>query len=190
MQIKESAILICLVGQFADQTVSKPTCNCLSEFVWRPYSCREQVSKTKLNYQRSRWNLSLSQIFFHNIFWWHIRVIKVGDKVTYLVAHIYISCSNFVGLLDAGHQSHNTYSLRSSLFYAWYLLYDGEPVLLLKGKRVLPNPRHKRLWHINKFCKRRVGTIMLLLQSRHFLWPLCRSCSSSNLQPLCSIISI
>ena len=40
----------------------------------------------------------------------------------YLVAHIYIFCgSYFVGLFDAGGQSHKT-ALRSSSFYAWYLL--------------------------------------------------------------------
>ena len=42
-----------------------------------------------------------------------------------------------------------------------------------KGKRVWPNPWHKRLRHINNLRKRRLSTIMLRsrsdLQSRYFL---------------------
>ena len=90
----------------------------------------------------------------------------VGDA--YLVAHQFtFFCSNFVGLFDAGEHAVTQYGLRSSSFYASYLLYDCEPVLL--GKWVLPNPRHKRLQHINNLCKRRMGTIMLRLAKQIFL---------------------
>ena len=52
-----------------------------------------------------------------------LRVMKGGR-----LSHIFtFSGSNFVELFDAGDQSHNT--VCSSSFYAWYLLYDCEPVL-------------------------------------------------------------
>ena len=81
--------------------------------------------KTKLNYHRSRRNWSLSQIFLNRFILAALTCFlscKVGDKVAYLVAHIYILCSNFVGLFDAGGQSHNT-----DHAHAWYLLYGCEP---------------------------------------------------------------
>ena len=109
---------------------------------------------------------------------------KVGDA--YLVAHQFtFFCSNFVVLFDAGGQSHNTVYPLPRFMLGIYCMTVSRSC---KGKRVLPNPRHKRLQHINNLCKRRLGTIMLRLQSdlqsRYFLWPMHQSCSSSNLQAL------
>ena len=89
----------------------------------------------------------------------------MGDA--YLVAHQFtFFCSNFVGLFDAGGQAHNT-------VYFMLGIYCMTVNWSCKGKRVLPNSRQKRLQHIHNLCKRRLGTIMLRLQSdlqsRYFL---------------------
>ena len=83
-------------------------------------------------------------------------------RVSYLVAHIYIFFSNFVGLFDAEGQSHNTvYALHRFMLGIYCMTVSRS----CKGKRVLPNPWHKRLRHINNLRKRRLGTIMLRSQS-------------------------
>ena len=146
--------LICSVGQLADQKASKPTC--LPEFVWRPCSYREQVNKAKLNYHRSQ---------------------TFGGTFSHIFTFF---CFNFVGLFDAGGQSQNTVTLHRFMLGIYCLTVSRS----CTGKRVLPNPRHKRLRHINNLCKRKLGTIMFPVQSRYFLWPLHQSRYSSNLQAL------
>ena len=90
----------------------------------------------------ARWGLSRSRLFSRT--YWHF------------------FCSNFVGLFDAEGQTHNT-------VYALHLFMLGIYCMTAsrscKGKRVLPNPWHKRLRHINNLGKRRLGTIMLRTQS-------------------------
>ena len=101
---------------------------------------------------------------------------KVGVSRTYIFT---FCCSNFVGLFDTGDQSHTTvYTLHRFMLGIYCMTVSRS----CKGKRVLPNPRHKRLWHINNLWKRKLGTIMFHVQSRYFLWPLHQSRSSSNVQ--------
>ena len=78
------------------------------------------------------------------------RVMQGGrlSGKAYLVAHIYIFCPNFVGLFDG------------MLMLGIYCMTVSRSC---KEKRVLPHPRHKRLQH--NLCKRRLGTIILRLQS-------------------------
>ena len=75
-----------------------------------------------------------------------------------------------MGLFDAEGQSHNTvYALHRFML----CIYCINVRRSRKGKRVLPNPWHKRLRHINNLRKRRLSTIMLRsrsdLQSSYFL---------------------
>ena len=75
-----------------------------------------------------------------------------------------------MGLFDAEGQSHNTvYALHRFMLGIYCINVRRSR----KGKRVLPNPWHKRLRHINNLRKRRLSTIMLLsqsdLQSRYLL---------------------
>ena len=79
-------------------------------------------------------------------------------------------CCNFVESFDAEGQSHNTvYALHRFMLGIYCMTVSRS----CKGKRVLPNPWHKRLRHINNLRKRRLSTIMLLsqsdLQSRYLL---------------------
>ena len=103
-------------------------------------------------------------------FWRHFRVLcharLVGDA--YLLAHIYIFLFQ-LWKFDAGGQSHN---MVYSLHHFMHGIYCMTVKRSYKGKWVLLNPWHKRLWRINNFCKRRLGTIMLRLQNRYFWWPL------------------
>ena len=74
-----------------------------------------------------------------------------------------------MGLFDAEGQSHNTvYALHRFMLGIYCINVSRSR----KGKRVLPNPWHKRLRHINNLRKRRGYTIMLGsqsdLQSRDF----------------------
>ena len=75
-----------------------------------------------------------------------------------------------MGLFDAEGQSHNTVYALHHFMLGIYCMTVGRSC---KGKRVLPNPCHKRLGHINNLRKRRLSTIMLLsqsdLQSRYLL---------------------
>ena len=75
-----------------------------------------------------------------------------------------------MGLFDAEGQSHNTVYALHRFMLGIYCMTVGRSC---KGKRVLPNPWHKRLRHINNLYKRRLSTIMLLsqsdLQSRYLL---------------------
>ena len=75
-----------------------------------------------------------------------------------------------MGLFDAEGQSHNTVYALHRFMLGIYCMTVGR---CCKGKRLLLNPFHKRLRHINNLCKRRLSTIMLLsqsdLQSRYFL---------------------
>ena len=67
-----------------------------------------------------------------------------------------------MGLFDAEGQSHNTvYALHRFMIGIYCMTVSRS----CKGKRVLPNPWHKRLRHINNLRKRRLGTIMLRSQS-------------------------
>ena len=93
----------------------------------------------------------------------------------YLVTHGHIFLLKLCGII-CRRRPVTQHGLHSSSFYAWYLLYDCEQ----EGKQVLPNPRHKRLRHMKKLCKRRLSTIMLRLQSRHFLWSLHQSCNHAT----------
>ena len=75
-----------------------------------------------------------------------------------------------MGLFDSEGQSHNTiYALHRFMLGIYCMTVNRS----CKGKRVLPNPWHKRLRHINNLRKRRLSTIMLRsqsdLQSRYFL---------------------
>ena len=75
-----------------------------------------------------------------------------------------------MGLFDSEGQSHNTiYALHRFMLGIYCMTVSRS----CKGKRVLPNPWHKRLRHINNLRKRRLSTIMLRsrsdLQSRYFL---------------------
>ena len=122
--------------------------------------------------------LELMKLKSESDFWWQFRVSCHARWET--IAHIFtFCCSNFVRLFDTGDQSHNTvYTLHRFMLGIYSMTLSQS----CKGKRVLPNPRHKRLWHINNLCKRKLGTIMLRVQSRYFLWPPHQSRSSSNLQ--------
>ena len=65
---------------------------------------------------------------------------KVGEKVAYLVAHIYIFCFNFVGLFDAGGQSQNTVTLfivlcLVSTVWLWAGLVTGRGFWQIPGTR-------------------------------------------------------
>ena len=75
-----------------------------------------------------------------------------------------------MGLFDAEGQSHNSVYALHRFMLGIYCMTVGRSC---KGKRVLPNPWHKRLGHINNLRKRRLSTIMLLsqsdLQSRYLL---------------------
>ena len=83
------------------------------------------------------------------------------------LSHIFtFFCFNFVGLFDTGDQSHNTVYTLHRFMLGIYCMTVSQSC---KGKRVLPNPRHKRLRHINNLCKRKLGTIMFPVQSRYFL---------------------
>ena len=76
------------------------------------------------------------------------------------LSHIFMfCCSNFVGLFDTGDQSHNTVYTLHRFMLGIYCMTVSQSCI--KGKRVLPNPWHKRLRHINNLCKRKLGTIML-----------------------------
>ena len=109
-------------------------------------------------------------------FWRHFRVschARWETKSLYFVAHIYTFLFQLCGLFDAGSQSQNTvYTLHCFMLGIYCMTVSRSS----KGKRVLTNPRNKRLRHINNLRKRRLGTIMLRLQndlqSRYFLWPL------------------
>ena len=75
-----------------------------------------------------------------------------------------------MGLFDSEGQSHNTiYALHRFMLGIYCMTVSRS----CKGKRVWPNPWHKRLRHINNLRKRRLSTIMLRsrsdLQSRYFL---------------------
>ena len=75
-----------------------------------------------------------------------------------------------MGLFDSEGQSHNTvYTLHRFMLGIYCMTVSRS----CKGKRVLPNPWHKRLRHIDNLRQRRLGTIMLRsqsdLQSRYFL---------------------
>ena len=75
-----------------------------------------------------------------------------------------------MGLFDSEGQSHNTiYALHRFMLGIYCMTVSRS----CKGKRVLPNPWHKRLRHINNLRKRRLSTIMLRsrsdLQSSYFL---------------------
>ena len=66
-------------------------------------------------------------------------------------------CSNFVGLFDAEGQSNNTvYALHRFMLGIYCMTLSRS----CKGKRVLPNPWHKGLRHINNLRKRKLGTIL------------------------------
>ena len=83
-----------------------------------------------------------------------------------------------MGLFDSEGQSHNTvYTLHRFMLGIYCMTVSRS----CKGKRVLPNPWHKRLRHIDNLRQRRLGTIMLRsqsdLQSRYFL------CISKCAQP-------
>ena len=67
-----------------------------------------------------------------------------------------------MGLFDAEGQSHNAVYALHHFMLGIYCMTVGRSC---KGKRVLPNPWHKRLRHINNLRKRRLGTIMLRSQS-------------------------
>ena len=68
--------------------------------------------------------------------------------------YLHFFCSNFVGLFDAEGQSHNTvYALHRFMIGIYCMTVSRS----CKGKRVLPNPWHKRLRHINNLRKRRLG---------------------------------
>ena len=67
-----------------------------------------------------------------------------------------------MGLFDAEGQSHNTVYALHHFMLGIYCMTVGRSC---KGKRVLPNPWHKRLRHINNLRKRRLGTITLRSQS-------------------------
>ena len=75
-----------------------------------------------------------------------------------------------MGLFDAEGQSHNAVYALHHFMLGIYCMTAGRSC---KGKRVLPNPWHKRLRRINNLRKRRLSTIMLLsqsdLQSRYLL---------------------
>ena len=86
-----------------------------------------------------------------------LRVMQSG-RLTHIIT---CCCSNFVGLFDAGGHSHNTvYALHRFMLGTYCMTVTRSR----KGKRVLPNPRHKRLRYTNNLCKRILGTIMLPLQ--------------------------
>ena len=75
-----------------------------------------------------------------------------------------------MGLFDSEGQSHNTiYALHRFMLGIYCMTVSRS----CKGKRVWPNPWHKRLRHINNLLKRRLSPIMLRsrsdLQSRYFL---------------------
>ena len=86
-----------------------------------------------------------------------LRVMQSG-RLTHIIT---FCCSNFVGLFDTGGHSHNTvYALHRFMLGIYCMTVTRS----WKGKRVLPNTRHKRLRYTNNLCKRRLGTIMLPLQ--------------------------
>ena len=82
----------------------------------------------------------------------------MGDA--YLVAHIYI----FFGLTLWDYLTQGgSHTKRFTLFIVLCLVSTVSMTVSrsCKGKRVFPNPRHKRLRHMNNLRKRRLGTIML-----------------------------
>ena len=95
----------------------------------------------------------------------------------YLVAHIYIFL--VLTLWDYLMQG-ASHTKRFTLFIVLCLVSTVSMTVSgpCKGKREMPNPRHKRLQHMNTdLLKRRLGTIMSLS-------PLHQSRSSSNLQTI------
>ena len=84
-------------------------------------------------------------------FWGHfLQGGRLSGSRLFSRTYLQVFCSNFEGLFDAGIWRRGPVtlaqnSLRSSLFYAWYLLLVwlwAGPVY--QGKQVLPNPLHKR----------------------------------------------
>ena len=88
----------------------------------------------------ARWGLSGSLLFSRTYL--HFVVLTLWDYLTQRASHTILF----------------TLFIVSCLVSTVWLWAD-------KGKRVLPNPWHKRLRHINNLRKRRLGTIMLRSQS-------------------------
>ena len=109
-----------------------------------------QVNKAKLNYHRS-----LSQIFEGTFVFW---VMQGGRR---LFSRTYL---HFFGLTLWDYLSQGaSHTKRFTLFIVLCLVSTVSMTVswASKGKRVFPNPRHKRLRHMNNLRKRRLGTIML-----------------------------
>ena len=84
-------------------------------FGLRPKMCRPSANTE--NYRRTREKPLVPRVAMWETRW---ETLILSNILTFF-------CSNFVGLFDAGGQSHNTvYALHRS---AWYLLYDREQVL-------------------------------------------------------------
>ena len=133
----------------------------LDSFLIKKFQSR-LVNKAKLNYHRSRRNWSLSQIFGGTFVF---RVMQGGRlswrrlfSRTYL--HFFVLTLWDYFTQGASH----TRTKRFTLLIVLCLVYTVSMTVSgsCKGKRVLPNPRHKRLRHMNTdLRKRRLGTIML-----------------------------
>ena len=90
---------------------------------------------------------------------WHARWGLSGRRLFSRIFTFF--CSNFVGIFDAEGQSHNTVYALHRFMRGIYCMTVSRSC---KSKRILPNPWHKGLRHINNLRKRRLGTIMLRSQ--------------------------
>ena len=162
--------MICSVGQLADQKVSKRadfSWICIKVLLLKRTSQQGEIElppelaklKSESDFWRlfrvsfhARWGLSGSRLFSRTYL--HFFVLTLWDYLTQRASHTILFTLFIVSCLV-------------STVWLWADKGTAE------GKRVLPNPWHKRLWHRNNLRKRRLGTITLRLQrdsqSRYFL---------------------
>ena len=136
---KKSVIWFVRLESLPDQKVWKPTC--FPEFVW----WSGQQDETEV------WVRVFKGTFV-------FRVMQGGRR---LFSRTYL---HFFGLTLWDYLTQGaSHTKRFTLFIVLCLVSTVSMTVSwsYKGKRVFPNPRHKRLRHMNNLRKRRLGTIML-----------------------------